>query len=191
MAHVNPLVHYILVAMEQSGRASCIGLRSGDEDIWITVNSLNSLKKSFSDDLSFDMVCYPEQFDMKAAGHEWILNLTSNSRNRNWESPDLATFFPVWVTVAVLSAQSSLAILFWCQTWTKHFYSENCPSLDSLCFLDHSLTNFMVLWENGSSLAVSEILSPLCLETTTMTAQSHLLGLNFACLHYVYMHKCT
>ncbi len=45
----------------------------------------------------------------------------------------------IWVTVAFLSSLTSLLILLWPLTSTRHFRPHNCWSLDIFSFSDHSL----------------------------------------------------
>lgn len=96
----------------------------------------------------------------------------------------------IWVTVAFLSAESSLAVL----TSARQIGLENCCSLGNFSFFDHSLKHLeMVVWENSSRSEVSDMLKPTCLAPATMyhseSLKSHfipipVLGLNFSILSW-------
>ncbi len=45
----------------------------------------------------------------------------------------------IWVTVSFLSSLTSLPILLWPLTSTRHFRPHNCLSLEIYCFSDYSL----------------------------------------------------
>lgn len=79
--------------------------------------------------------------------------LTPNSHPSNYCNSLSSTFgehmwIVIWVIVAFLSVQSKL--LLWT---TRHFYTENCRSVDIFSFSDHSrLTVEIVGWKKYSKL---------------------------------------
>ena len=72
----------------------------------------------------------------------------------------------IHVTVTFLSALTSLALLLWPLSLTIRFCTQNCCSLDVLCFSLHFSANSRLLRENPRRSAVSEILKPPCLAPT-------------------------